>query len=675
MPGKILIASPDETLLQLLQAAVSEIHPDCTPLPASTLEELAEISTTDPEITGVITDIFWNEENHHTTILTYTVFRKEIAWTIASPYDLSEIISAYSPIPALSAPQSTQDVAPLIQFICDDQRAEQLGEYFAEDYSGQNYLGRTYTARHCKIQREVLVTVPPIGSSDNQDQFFRNSASAMARIAHPSIHAIYELGESNGRPFLAHELISDTTLLEYLSNGTRLDCRTIAKILHTVGVSLSYLGNLSIHHFPLGLESITLSESRVVKVSNCATASTTPLIDNATQIATLAESLYSFLPENPQEHDPDLLRLMAISHTGQIELEAFTTEAERIELALAPVKEVVKSQQRIQAEQAGVKARKRRMLVAMFGAIGAAIGAIILTLLLIDKFTPLPATEFLTQYKIPAGKTGEIEVREFYMDEYEVTIGQYERFLHATKDLPLEKILPDGLLAPYSEFPEDQKAAYLKNYRIIKSGIAKREKIKPFQAFEPNDWGAIIDNAAYKGLYKGEIITRDTPVFNVDFIDALAFAHWAGKKIPNEAQWQRAAEGDEKLPFPWGKEWVPTKTNSGADLNPQGTRKPGGLDGYRGPAPVNALSLDSSPFGVKGMAGNVSEWTILVPEMNSDPTSFDPDNQVVRGGDFQRSDPFKNQERLDRRYCGERYPNLGIRLISDKPVAKPTYAD
>lgn len=93
------------------------------------------------------------------------------------------------------------------------------------------------------------------------------------------------------------------------------------------------------------------------------------------------------------------------------------------------------------------------------------------------------------------------------------------------------------------------------------------------------------------GIYpKGK---ADHPVVYVDFLDAKAYAEWAGKELPIEAQWQYASQGTDGRIFPWGDEWDPKKAN----VNSDGTK------------PVGSFKGGASPFGVLDMVGNVAEMT------------------------------------------------------------------
>jgi formylglycine-generating enzyme required for sulfatase activity len=154
---------------------------------------------------------------------------------------------------------------------------------------------------------------------------------------------------------------------------------------------------------------------------------------------------------------------------------------------------------------------------------------------------------------------------------------------------------------------------------------------------------------------------RDYPVVQVTWIDANAYCQWAGRELPTEAEWERAARGDDMRTFPWGDE-PPNAANSNSGNSVGDTSR------------VGSYAVGASPFGALDMTGNVWEWVADYYKMNyyssspsENPTGPSEDEtgshlRVIRGGSFQDT------------LFALRIPNRGYEVGPD-PLVLPSKAE
>jgi iron(II)-dependent oxidoreductase len=151
----------------------------------------------------------------------------------------------------------------------------------------------------------------------------------------------------------------------------------------------------------------------------------------------------------------------------------------------------------------------------------------------------------------------------------------------------------------------------------------------------PAHWQRDGDTWAYTRFGRTEPIVDDEPVVHVCFYEAQAWAAWAGRRLPTEAEWEKAARYDpatgRSRRFPWGDE-SPEPRHANLDQR------------HLRPAPVGAYPDGSSPLGVHQLIGDVWEWTSsdlrgypgfrAFPYREYSEVFFGPDYKVLRGGSF-----------------------------------------
>lgn len=303
----------------------------------------------------------------------------------------------------------------------------------------------------------------------------------------------------------------------------------------------------------------------------------------------------------------------------------------------------------------------------------------------VTGFEDMPKTALPQPDELPKHP---VQISDFWMDEHEVTNAQFEVFVKATNYITVAERSVDWeelkqQLPPNTPKPPD-------------------EQLQPASLiFSYADKNASKDNLTNWWTYKNEVNWKQPqgpgssikgkenhPVVHVSWYDAQAYAKWAGKRLPTEAEWEYAMRGGKtNMMYPWGNEKTTGKTKYANHLQGEFPYHNTVADGFERTAPVK--SFPPNDFGLYDMAGNVWEWTndwysaiyyLKLKELNKiakDPqgpsNSFEvtgtyEKRKVVRGGSFLCHDNwcsgYRNSRRM-RNTPDTSMEHVGFRCVRD----------
>ncbi|MEM9691830.1 MAG: SUMF1/EgtB/PvdO family nonheme iron enzyme, partial [Myxococcota bacterium] len=164
----------------------------------------------------------------------------------------------------------------------------------------------------------------------------------------------------------------------------------------------------------------------------------------------------------------------------------------------------------------------------------------------------------------------------------------------------------------------------------------------------------------------------DHPLNCVSWNQANTFCQWAGKRLPTEAEWEKAARGTDKRTYPWGDAMI---TCALAVTNETG-KDPGKGCGLNSTMPVGSKPDGASPYGVQDIVGNVWEWTADAYEPPAGAPALDPNegpHHVGKGGCWGSGNPWNSRISWSHHYPASYGSNvrLGFRCAANAEGEPP----
>jgi formylglycine-generating enzyme required for sulfatase activity len=281
-----------------------------------------------------------------------------------------------------------------------------------------------------------------------------------------------------------------------------------------------------------------------------------------------------------------------------------------------------------------------------------------------------------------------VYVSGFFMDQTEVTNENFARFVKATGYVTVAEKAPSAADLP--GVPAQNRVAGSSVFRPTQAAVSLDQ---------PLQWWRYVPGASWQhpeGPDSSIQGREQHPVVHVAYRDAVAYAQWAGKDLPTEAEWEFAARGGQtgKL-YPWGNELKPGGRFVANIYQGQFPVSDTALDGFAGSAPVG--SFPPNPYGLYDMAGNAWEWTRdfyrvdtyarddkhgVVRDPQGPNDSLDPSEpgtvkRVQRGGSYLCTDEYCTRYMVGTRGKGEANSpagHVGFRCVKRVPRAAAALA-